>query len=400
MAPTRDEDRHLCLTCGAPFESDDRFCRACGASRAAEAAAAPYAPPAPVVPGDNPARGLAKRSRWPILAVVGAFAVAGGAVAIWAISRESSPPAAIEQTTTSGPTTASEITTPSSIDVKRSYDESIHRSTSRLAASAAVLGRALSEVARPTQIPRIRRIALVRVPSVQSERVKLAKDVPADLALSQQRKIVNAAGLHRRYLLMIVRISRLPAAAALKRLPVLQRLAQSSLRAYGAYFAAVQRPNLVANTGYADLSGLRDALRLEAKRDRRARAKAAKRRSPTPAAPARGVPTIYQGAFGSVDGRQQCFTDGSYAACASIVSGQTASMRAGGGSSYDGYSSGGNQSASRMPEGTSFTTPNGLISCESGSFGIHCSDNTQVGYGFFIGDRYVRIFNAGQEARF
>jgi hypothetical protein len=115
-------------------------------------------------------------------------------------------------------------------------------------------------------------------------------------------------------------------------------------------------------------------------------------------APTASPPPTYARTFASVDGRQQCYANDSYATCTSSVSGQTVSVRVGGVASYDGDSSAAG-AGTRMPEGTSFTTQRGLISCESGSFGIHCTDKTQTGTGFYLGDRYGRIINGGKERR-
>jgi hypothetical protein len=194
---------------------------------------------------------------------------------------------------------------------------------------------------------------------------------------------------------MLVRITRLPAAVALQRLPAAQRLARSSLKAYGAYFAAADRPNLVANTGFADLSGVADALRSK----RASEVKPKPQPSPPPAVPTSGLPGLYAGNFASVDGLQQCYADDSYATCTSTVSGETVSVRVGGYATYDGRSST-SEGGTRMPEGTSITTPTGQVWCESGTFGIHCVDNTQGATGFVLGDRYARIVNNGVEERF
>ena len=43
-----------------------------------------------------------------------------------------------------------------------------------------------------------------------------------------------------------------------------------------------------------------------------------------------------------------------------------------------------------MPMGTSFTTPGGLVTCESSSRGITCTDNFTGAY-FVIGDYKVRV---------
>ena len=118
-------------------------------------------------------------------------------------------------------------------------------------------------------------------------------------------------------------------------------------------------------------------------------------------APAQASPVgaaAYTGKFASVDGRQQCYANDSYATCTSSVSGQAASVRVGGVANEVGGNTalGG---GTRMPEGTSFTTPKGSIRCESGSFGIHCIDTTQAGTGFYLGDRYARFINNGEERR-
>jgi hypothetical protein len=119
---------------------------------------------------------------------------------------------------------------------------------------------------------------------------------------------------------------------------------------------------------------------------------------PAPSAPRSGVPAIFAGHFASVDGREQCYADGKGAVCSSLISRETVSVRVGGVAFFVGKISAGSRGA-RMPERTSFTTPNGLISCESGRFGIHCVDNTQADTGFYLGDRYARLINHGRERR-
>jgi hypothetical protein len=373
-----------CAACGTQLRDGSSFCPTCGVAASEQ----PPARPAEV------RHSTGNRRRWvvPAIALGVAFVIGGAGAALLVLNGDS--PSTAPTTQTEEMTTAATVATQPK-QVRASYAAAIRPSTARLAASAAVLGRALTEIARPAQLVGVRHVALQRVAGVQRDRVLISKASATTDARPLQRAIVAAAGLHRRYLLMLVRITRLPAAVALQRLPAAQRLARSSLKAYTAYFAAADRPNLVANTGFADLSGVADALRSK----RASEVKPKPQPSPPPVVPSLGLPGVYAGSFASVDGLQQCYADDSYATCTSTVSGESVSVRVGGYATYDGRSStpGG---GTRMPEGTSITTPTGQVWCESGTFGIHCVDNTQGGTGFVLGDRYGRIVNNGVEQRF
>jgi hypothetical protein len=373
-----------CSACGMQFRDGSSFCPKCGASASEQPLAGP--------PEARHSEGNQRRWLAPAIALGAALVFAGAGVALVVLRNNSASAPATTQS--EGISTATKVTTQPK-QVRASYDAAIRPSTARLAASAAVLGRALTEVARPAQLAGVRHVALQRVAGVQRDRVLISRASVATDAQPLQRAIVSAAGLHRRYLLMLVRITRLPAAVALRRLPAAQRLARSSLKAYGTYFTAAGRPNLVANTGFADLSGVADALRSKRASDETPRPQP----SPPPVVPTSGLPGLYAGSFASVDGLQQCFANDSYATCTSTVSRETVSVRVGGYATYDGRSSA-SGGGTRMPEGTSLTTPNGLVWCESGTFGIHCVDNTQGGTGFVLGDRYGHIINNGVEQRF
>jgi hypothetical protein len=118
-----------------------------------------------------------------------------------------------------------------------------------------------------------------------------------------------------------------------------------------------------------------------------ARAKPKPRLSPVPRV---GVPVRYSGPFTSVDRLERCLADATSVRCTAAPSGDGVRLRVGSGVTKLGHVGSVDLGGPSMPEGTSFTTPNGSIRCSSSSRGVTCVD-TGLGEAFTIGDYQVVV---------
>jgi len=119
-------------------------------------------------------------------------------------------------------------------------------------------------------------------------------------------------------------------------------------------------------------------------------------RTPPPADKAEG---LYAGNFAAVDRLEVCYADDEGAVCAALPSGKGVRLVPGSGAAYLGIVGGKDEGGPAMPLGTSFSTPQGTISCDSSYRGIRCRDNTTGSY-FVIGDYRVVINNGRGEVRY
>jgi hypothetical protein len=106
-----------------------------------------------------------------------------------------------------------------------------------------------------------------------------------------------------------------------------------------------------------------------------------------------GVPAVYDGHFTSVDRLQRCYAQGREAWCTSGPSGQRVRLVAGVGAFNQGRPGSRDVGGPSMPEGTSFRTSDGRITCSSSFRGIGCRDS--AGRGFVLGDRRLILYSAG-----
>ena len=102
------------------------------------------------------------------------------------------------------------------------------------------------------------------------------------------------------------------------------------------------------------------------------------------------APSSYSGNFTSVDRLERCYADDEGAWCTAAPSGKGVSFSVGSDPFYLGQTGSEDLGGPAMPMGTSFTTPGGLVTCESSSRGITCTDNYTGAY-FVIGDYKVRV---------
>jgi serine/threonine-protein kinase len=120
------------------------------------------------------------------------------------------------------------------------------------------------------------------------------------------------------------------------------------------------------------------------------------RPAPPPAAPPPtsgtspgvGVPAVYTGLFTSVDRLERCNAMDTWVYCSAGPSGKAVKLTVGQGATYLGIRPSVDRGGNSMPEGTSFRTPSGKLTCNSSSRGITCTDLT-TGRGFVIGDYQV-----------
>ncbi len=104
--------------------------------------------------------------------------------------------------------------------------------------------------------------------------------------------------------------------------------------------------------------------------------------------------------FNSVDRRQRCYMDDSFATCTSSTSGQGVSLDAGqGGATYEGVTGSTDRGGPALQFGQTVSNPSGTITCDSSSRGITCRSRVS-GSSFVIGDHYVRVANGGRERRY
>ncbi|HZQ66259.1 MAG TPA: S1C family serine protease [Gaiellaceae bacterium] len=112
---------------------------------------------------------------------------------------------------------------------------------------------------------------------------------------------------------------------------------------------------------------------------------------PTPS-PSVGVPVRYQGLFTSVDRLERCNATASYVYCSAGPSGRAVKLVVGDAAHDLGVHGSADRGGPSLPEGTSFTTPNGDLRCASSSRGIDCTDLT-TGNGFVLGDYRLLLTN-------
>ncbi len=309
-----------------------------------------------------------------------------------------SAPAEIEPTieaTAPGEPTASAATTEeteSSLETSPpppAYVELVEEPLSRLTASAEALGRALSGVARPADIRRVRETATRELSVVRAVRRKLeALDVePADQA--SHARLVEAAAGHAQLLRLLVRATSSNTRQALTAVSSAADVAQTTIARYRALFDSQPAlPDLITASGIEELAGLRGALQTRLIT------------APGPSRPGGvGVPAVYTGYFTAVDRLERCFARNESVVCSAGPSGKVASLEVGVGAFYEGVLGSRDNGGPSMPMGTSFRTPAGTIECGSSTRGITCTDLTTGAY-FVIGDYYVRIGNRGAEQRY
>jgi len=276
------------------------------------------------------------------------------------------------------------------------YLRKVRPTVRRLQKSSTVLGKALSTVTTPAG-----RKPLVLVTGTQLTAVQRLRTNLADLSVAppDQRLhalLLGAAATHRRYLETLVRVMKLPAKGALSQLKTAHSLGKRANGQYRLFFHRARVfPNLVAGSGMNNLVPLHRVLQTKLKQETEPTPPPPPPPSPPPAA---FPPANYVGPFAAVDGLEQCYAENEYVACGATPSGKQASLYSGDGAYYDGISSDISGDGPHMPEGTSFTTNSGDITCGSSTRGITCTDHVTGAY-FIIGDYYVIVANNGQEAR-
>lgn len=110
-----------------------------------------------------------------------------------------------------------------------------------------------------------------------------------------------------------------------------------------------------------------------------------------------GSGETYSGYFTSFDRLETCYADDAEAFCVALPSGKAARLTVGEGADFPGLVADGvDMGGPALSLGDSFTTPVGLVTCESSNRGISCIDNTTGSY-FVIGDYAVKINNGGGE---
>jgi hypothetical protein len=112
-----------------------------------------------------------------------------------------------------------------------------------------------------------------------------------------------------------------------------------------------------------------------------------------------GTPASYQGFFTAVDRLERCYATDSSVVCTAGPSGKGVLLAAGGDATYEGVTGSADEGGPSMPEGTSFTTPQGTFTCSSSSRGITCTDNATEN-SFTIGDTRVHVINNGHEVTY
>jgi len=113
--------------------------------------------------------------------------------------------------------------------------------------------------------------------------------------------------------------------------------------------------------------------------------------SAPPPPPPGGVPAVYAGRFASVDRLERCLATARTVTCGAGPSGKVVRLESGR-VTYVGHGKPVDRGGPAMPEGTSFTTPGGRITCSSSNRGISCEDRVS-GASFVIGDYHVRVAN-------
>jgi len=112
-----------------------------------------------------------------------------------------------------------------------------------------------------------------------------------------------------------------------------------------------------------------------------------------------GTPATYSGYFTAVDRLERCYANDSYVVCTAGPSGKGVRLVAGGSATYEGVTGSTDKGGPSMPEGTSFSTPQGSFTCGSSSRGITCTDNA-TGNSFTIGDTLVHVTNDNHEVTY
>ena len=102
------------------------------------------------------------------------------------------------------------------------------------------------------------------------------------------------------------------------------------------------------------------------------------------------IPATYQGRFTSVDRLERCLANNQSVFCTAGPSNKAVKLVVGGRVSDQSPYPSRDYGGPSMPEGTSFATPAGTITCESSSRGITCTD-TATSASFTIGDYTIVI---------
>jgi hypothetical protein len=274
------------------------------------------------------------------------------------------------------------------------YADLVERPVTRLSQSATSVGQVLATAARPRDIVRLRTVVRRQLKVVQANRRVLAGKEIAAADRAAHNRLLRAAALHKRFLELLVRTTALPPAGARKQIPGARSTAARALSFYHAFFRQTpELPNLVSDTGLADLSGLRTALaEQEAINEAKARMEPQRGAAAPPVSPpaSASVPSAYSGPFSSYDGLERCYATDLYVTCTARPSGKGVRLTVGQGPEYLGITGSSDQGGIAMAMGTSFRTPAGTIQCLSDRRGITCNDLTDPG-SFTIGDYVVRI---------
>ena len=385
------ENDVFCTRCGTQFDGALRFCTACGEPRSAQESPPAVTPtaaaqsrtqveqsplsamPAPTMPQSR-SRAVAgtKRTRNLLIGagVIALLAIGGVAAAFVVRDDKNAALATTATTSQSRPSVAGQLVA----------------LTKPIAARQELLSRRVLEADTSSRSFRLMRLAATSL----SREILLAQgraktlSAPTVNERAQVRAFQAALAKHARYAELLRGVAH----------PTLTKLVVQ----------AIERAAQAASDAYVQLEGTgvhNTSIPINPTAHARLDSLVLSRAPPTPAPPSKlapgprtvGVPSVYDGYFTSVDRLQRCYAHGGEAWCTSGPSGQRVELVAGNRAYGQGHPGSRDVGGPSMPEGTSFTTRSGRITCSSSYRGIACRDSSHRG--FVIGDYKMFLYGAG-----